>query len=52
MDDADERLSVIAEIASALKDSLPGDNWHAAHAIQQVAEGKRGPAEALAELGW
>lgn len=52
MSDESERLSVIARIASALKDSLPGDNWHTAHAIQQIAEGQQMPAEALNELGW
>lgn len=50
MNDAQERLEAIGKIASALSDSLPGDNWALAWAIRQLAEGKETPAEVFAEL--
>jgi len=48
-DDARERLDAITQLACALQDYLPGDAWHLAHAIKQVASGEITPAEALAD---
>jgi hypothetical protein len=45
-----ERLTAIRQIASALQDHLVGDSWHLAYAIEQIANGSKTPAEALAEL--
>lgn len=45
-----ERLAAIAQLASGLKDYLPGDAWHLAHAIEQVALSERTPDEALAQF--
>lgn len=45
-----ERLAAIQQLAGALKDYLPGDAWHLAHAIEQIASGAKTPAEALAEV--
>jgi len=50
MDHADERLSAIRQLASVLKDSLPGDNWHIAHTIEQLATADVSPADALTNL--
>lgn len=50
MDDWADRLAAIAQIADALMDSLPGDNWSLARAIEQIARGEQTPDEALAEL--
>jgi hypothetical protein len=48
--DAAERLATIQRLAAALKDYLPGDAWHLAHAIEQIAAGRKTVAEAMAEV--
>lgn len=47
LDDMSERLAVIARLASALQDYLPGDGWDLAHSIEQCARGDLTPAQAL-----
>lgn len=46
-----EQLAAIATIANGLEDYLPGDTWHLAHTIKQLAEDTITVAEALAEDG-
>ncbi len=46
-----ERLAAIQKLADALGDYLPGDTWHLAHTIKQLAEDTVTVAEALAEDG-
>lgn len=46
-----ERLAAIQKLADALGDYLPGDAWHLAHTIKQLAEDTVTVAEALAEDG-
>lgn len=47
--DAAERLAVAGQLAAALGDALPGDNWHMADVIRRLCAGEITPAEALAE---
>jgi hypothetical protein len=47
--DQAERLAAIAQLASALRDYLPGDGWELAHAIERCARGEITPVEALAD---
>lgn len=46
-----ERLAAIQKLADALGDYLPGDAWHLANTIKQLAEDTVTVAEALAEDG-
>lgn len=46
-----ERLAAIHKLADGLEDYLPGDTWHLAHTIKQLAEDTITVAEALAEDG-
>jgi hypothetical protein len=50
LSEANERLTAIQQLASALKDYIPGDAWHLAHAIEQIADGTKTVAEAMAEV--
>ncbi len=43
------RFTAIESIARALEDALPGDQWHAAHALRRLATGEITPDEALKE---
>ncbi|WP_431959370.1 hypothetical protein [Actinacidiphila sp. bgisy160] len=47
--DAAERLATAAQLAAALGDALPGDNWHMADVIRRLCAGEITPAEALDE---
>jgi hypothetical protein len=49
LDDANARLSVVAQLASALQDHLVGDSWHLAYAISRVARREITVDEALAD---
>lgn len=46
-----ERLAAIQTIADGLEDHLPGDTWHLANTIKQLAEDTITVAEALTEDG-
>lgn len=46
-----ERLAAIQTIADGLEDHLPGDTWHLANTIKQLAEDTITVAEALSEDG-
>lgn len=48
--DLRNRMTVIAQLADALGDSLPGDNWALAHAIKQIATGELTTEEAIADF--
>lgn len=52
MSEIQERFALIGEIAEALADSLPGDNWHMADAIRHLAKGDKTPPEVRADLEW
>ncbi|MEU5302238.1 hypothetical protein ACH4YO_23785 [Streptomyces noursei] len=44
-----ERLTVAAQLARALGDALPGDEWHLADAIRRLCSGESTPEQALAD---
>jgi hypothetical protein len=46
-----ERLNTIRQYADGLEDHLPGDTWHLAHTIKQLAADEITVAEVLAEDG-
>jgi hypothetical protein len=48
--DQSDRLELIAGFADALADRLPGDSWHLAHAIREVALGHMTIDEAVASV--
>lgn len=43
------RLATAAELARALGDALPGDEWHLADAIRRLCSGEATPEQALAD---
>jgi hypothetical protein len=45
------RMRAIAEISGALEDGLPGDSWHLAHAITELAKGTKTIDDVREELG-
>jgi hypothetical protein len=46
-----ERLDTIRQYADGLEDHLPGDTWHLAHTIKQLAADEITVAEVLTEDG-
>ena len=49
--DRQARLRAIAELARALGEGLPGDGWHLANAIVELARGTKTIDDVREELG-